>query len=200
MTLNGEPFTVVGVMAAEFEHPGNDYHALAYGEPVDVWTPFPFRDDPANRGSHFVDGIGRLRTGVTAAQAQAELTAVMTQMGREHSGDRGWRVTVTPLQTEIVGGTQRLLWTLLGAVTLVLLIACVNAANLLLARASIRERELAVRAALGARRSRLIRLLLTESILLSTFGALLGGLIAVAGIKTLVALFPPTFPAPAIFM
>jgi predicted permease len=192
--LNGEPYMVVGVMASGFEHPGNEYHALAYGERVDIWTPFPFTDDPANRGSHFLDGIGRLRAGITPTQAQAELTAVMTQMAREHAGDRDWRVTATPLHTEIVGGTQRLLWTLLGAVILVLLIACVNAANLLLARASIRGREFALRAALGARRSRLIQLLLTESILLSTFGAVLGGLIAVVGIKTLVALLPPDFP------
>ena len=192
--LNGEPYTVVGVMAAGFEHPGNEYHPLAYGERVDVWTPFRFDGNPAYRGSHFVDGIGRLRTGVTTAQAQAELTSVMTQISREHQGGQGWRVILTPLHTEIVGGSQRLLWTLLGSVTLVLLIACVNAANLLLARATIRGREFAVRSALGARRSRLVRLLLTESILLSMIGAALGGCIAFAGVKILVALLPPDFP------
>lgn len=194
--LNGEPYTVVGVAARAFEHPGNEYHALAYGERVDIWTPFRFKDNPAERGSHFVDGIARLRDGITPPQAQVELTAVMTQMGREHQGDRGWHVIVTPLHTEIVGGTTRLLWTLLGSVTLVLLIACVNAANLLLARATIRGREFAVRSALGAKRSRLIRLLLTESVLLSTVGAALGACIAVVGVKTLVALLPPDFPRP----
>ncbi|HEX4231962.1 MAG TPA: ABC transporter permease [Bryobacteraceae bacterium] len=194
VVLNGEPYTVAGVMAPGFQHPGNEYQPLAYGKQVDVWTPFRFDGNPAFRGSHFLDGIGRLRMGVSAAQARAELGSVMTQMGREHEGDRGWRVILTPLHTEIVGGTQRLLWTLLGSVIVVLLIACVNAANLLLARASIRGREFAVRSALGARRSRLIRLLLTESILLSIIGAALGVCIAFAGVKILVALLPPDFP------
>ena len=192
--LNGEPYRVVGVMGPQFEHPGNEYHALAYGERVDVWTPFPFRDNPSNRGSHFMDGIGLLRSGVNAAEAQTELTSVMAQMGKEHPGDRGWRVILTPLHSEIVGGKQRLLWTLLGSVIIVLLIACVNAANLLLARATVRGREFAVRAALGAKRSRLIQLLLTESMLLSLVGAILGIGLAIAGVKMLVALLPPDFP------
>jgi predicted permease len=194
IVLNGEPFTVVGVMAAGVAHPGNDYHALAYGETVDAWIPFPFKDNPSNRGSHFIDGIARLKNGVTPDQAQAELNSVMTQMGREHEGDRGWRVVVTPLHREIVGGSQRLLWILLGAVSVVLLIACVNAANLLLARATVRERELALRAAIGGTKSRIIRLLLTESILISLTAAIFGAVIAVAGVRALTALLPPNFP------
>lgn len=192
--LNGEPFTVVGVMGAGMEHPGNDYHALAYGEAVDAWIPFTFKDNAANRGSHFIDGIARLRAGLSPAQAQAEVNALMTQMGREHEGDRGWQVTVTPLHREIVGGSQRLLWILLGAVSAVLLIACVNAANLLLVRATARERELALRAAIGGTKSRIIRLLLTESVLISLGGGILGGAIAVVGVRALVTLVPPGFP------
>ncbi len=192
--LNGEPYAVIGVMPPGLEHPGNDYHEVAYGKPVDVWIPFPFKDDPNNRGTHFVDGIGRLKNGITLNQAEAEINAVMAQLAREHGEDRGWHVTLTPLRREIVGGSQRLLWILLGSVSVVLLIACVNAANLLLARASVREREIALRSALGARRGRLLRQLLTESILISVAGAALGAVLAVAGVKALVSLLPPDFP------
>ncbi|HEX4167255.1 MAG TPA: ABC transporter permease [Bryobacteraceae bacterium] len=192
--LNGEAYTIVGVMPQGLEHPGNDYHAVAYGKPVDVWIPFPFKDDPANRGSHFMDGIGRLKNGVSLGQAKTEINAVMAQLAREHEGDRNWRVNLTPLHREIVGGTRRLLWILLGAVSVVLLIACVNAANLLLARATVREREIALRSALGARRGRLARQLLTESILISLAGAALGAVLAVAGVKVLVSLLPADFP------
>ena len=192
IVLDAVPFTVIGVMPAQFEHPGNEYHAVAYGEAVDVWAPFVF--EGSNRGSHYLDGIGRLKNGATAARAQGELDAIMTQLGRQYEQDRGWKVLVVPLQREIVGRSQRLLWVLLAAVSVVLLIACVNAANLLLARAAIRQREIALRAALGARRSRLVRQMLTESVLISLAGAVLGAVIAVGGVKALVSLLPANFP------
>ena len=197
MLLNGEPYTVVGVLPSGVVHPGNDYQPVAYGETIDVWVPFTFRTAVSERGSHFLNGIGRLKSGVRAARAQAELDGVMAALGKEYEADRGWRVRVTPLHTEIVGGAQRLLWILLGSVTLVLLIACVNAANLLLSRATVRERELALRGALGAARTRLLRQLLTESLLISLLGAALGGVVAVAGVRGLVALVPADFPRAA---
>ncbi len=192
--LNAVPYTVVGVMPPGVQHPGSMYHAVAYGETVDIWTPFTFTD-PNDRGSHFLDGIARLRSGVTAAQAQSEMDAAFVQLAREHpDGDSNWRVLVIPLEKEIVGRSERMLFVLLGAVTLVLLLACVNAANLLLARATARQREIAVRAAVGAGRWRLIRQMLTESVLLAISGAVLGAGLAVAGVRALVALLPADFP------
>ncbi len=195
VALNMQPFTIIGVMPAGTEHPGNEYHAVAYGESVDVWWPFSFAGDPNRRGSHFVEGIGRLRDGVSVDQARAEMNTIMSQLGREHpSNDVGWTVLVIPLYTEIVGGSRPMLLVLLGAVGIVLLIACVNAANLLLARASSRQRELAVRLAMGAPRWRVIRQLLTESLLVSVAGGALGLGLAESGVKALVALLPAGFP------
>jgi len=195
ITLNMQPFTIIGVMPAGTEHPGNEYHAVAYGESVDVWWPFSFAGDPNRRGSHYVEGIARLRDNVTVEQARAELNAIMTQLGREHpNNDVGWTVLVIPLYTEIVGGSRQMLLVLLGAVGMVLLIACANAANLLLARASARQRELAVRLAMGAPRVRVMRQLLTESLLLSFAGGALGLLLALGGVNFLVSLLPADFP------
>ncbi len=195
IVLDAVPYTVVGIMPPGVEHPGNMYHAVAYGDTVDFWTPFDGFGDPNNRGSHFLDSIARLRPGVSARQAQGEMNAAMAQLAREHpDGDAGWSVLVIPLKKEIVGRSERMLWVLLGAVALVLLLACVNAANLLLARASARQREIAVRTAVGALRQRLIRQMLTESVLLAITGAALGTILALAGVRALVNLLPADFP------
>jgi predicted permease len=195
ITLNAEPFTVIGVMPPGTEHPGNEYHAVAYGESVDVWWPFSFEGDSNRRGSHFVEGIARLKDNVSIDQARAEMNAIMAQLGREHpDNDVGWTVLVIPLSTEIVGGNRHMLLVLLGAVGIVLLIACANAANLLLAHACFRQRELAVRIAMGAPRLRVMRQLLTESLLLSVTGGALGLMVAMVGVKALVALLPADFP------
>lgn len=194
IVLSNVPYTVVGVMPPGVEHPGNMYHAVAYGDTVDIWAPFTF-SSPKDRASHFMEGIARLRPGVSLGQAQGEMNAAMAQIRREHAdGDSGWSVRLVPLEKEIVGRSERLLWVLLGAVSLVLLLACVNAANLLLARATVREREMAVRAAVGAARSRLLRQMLTESVLLAIAGAACGAALAVAGVKALVSLMPADFP------
>jgi predicted permease len=194
ITLNAQPFTVVGVMPPGTAHPGNEYQPLAYGEDVDAWWPFAFEGDPSNRGSHYLEGIGRLKRDVSLEQAHAELNALMTQLGREHGGDIGWRVLVVPLDSEIVGASRPLLLVLLGAVGMVLLIACANAANLMLTRAAARQREIAVRVALGAQRSRIVRQLLTESLLIACVGGALGLAMALVGVKVLVSLLPANFP------
>lgn len=194
ITLDMQPYTVIGVMPAGTQHPGNDYHAVPYGEGVDVWRPFEFAGNPDQRGSHFVEGIARLKAGVEPVQANAEMNAMMSQLAREHEADGGWQVLVVPLYREIVGANRSLLLVLLGAVGMVLLIACANAANLLLARAAARQREVAVRLALGAPRRRLIRQLLTESLMVSLLGGGMGAVLAQAGVKALVALLPAGFP------
>jgi predicted permease len=195
VSLDGGLFTVIGVMPSGVLHPGNDRNRLAHGDTVDIWIPFKFSGSPANRSSHYLDGIGRLKQGVTYEQAQSEMQVIAQQIDREHPGfDFNWRVHVTPLEREILGNTGTLLIVLFGAVAFVLMIACLNIANLLLARATSREREIAVRAALGAGHWRVIRQLLTESILLSVVGAAAGAVLAVAGVKILVSLLPAEFP------
>ncbi len=195
ITLNMQPFTVIGVMPPGTEHPGNVYHSVAYGESVDVWWPFSFAGNSNQRGSHFIEGIARLKPGVSVDQARGEMNAIMAQIGREHSANgTGWSVLVVPLYSEVVGNTRRMLLVLLGAVGIVLLIACANAANLLLARASARQREIAVRLALGAPRLRIIRQLITESLIIALTGGVLGLALAFGGVRALVSLLPSDFP------
>jgi predicted permease len=197
IALNAQSYTVVGVMPPTVRHPGNDYHAIADGDTVDLWLPFAYEGNPAHRGSHFMEGIGRLKPGVSPQQANADLSAIIHQLAAEHVTGRDWRVYLVPLYRELVGRTERMLFVLLAAVALLLLIACVNSANLLLARSSARVREIAVRSALGAARSRIIRLLLTESLVIAFAGAALGTLLAVGGVRALVALLPAGFPRAA---
>jgi predicted permease len=194
ITLNAQPFTVVGVMPRGTAHPGNEYQPLAYGEDVDVWRPFSFEGSPSDRSSHFMEVIGRLKQNETLAQASAEMDTLLTQIGKEHGGYGNWKMLVLSLNDEVVGDSRQLLLVLLGAVGMVLLIACANAANLMLTRAAARQREISVRVALGAPRSRVVRQLLTESMLIAGLGGALGLAMAVVGVKLLVSLLPANFP------
>ena len=183
LTLNGEPYTVLGVMPARFEFPEKD---------VELWVPIAFSArQEANRNTHYLEVVARMKPGVTLEQAQTEMTTIgarLQQQYPESNTDLG--VAVTSLREHMVGDIKPALLILLGAVGLVLLIACANVANLLLARAAIRQKEIALRVALGARRWRLLRQFLTESVLLATIGGLLGLAVAYGGLLLLRSFIP----------
>src|SRR5262249_17247291 len=155
-------------------HVGGDYRSTPHGENVDAWWPVALRPQ-ANRGAHFLNAVGRLKPGVSVAQAEADFNVIAERLAQQfpHS-NQGWRIAIQPLREEIAGRARTTLLALFGAIFFVLLIACVNVANLLLARATAREREIAVRASMGAGRWRITRQLLTESLLLAMIGGAAG--------------------------
>jgi putative ABC transport system permease protein len=171
--LDGMPSRVIGVMPASFDFP-------AGGHQTDVWVLFePSPEIASSRGIHFLSVIGRLKPGTTLEQATAQLVTVAARIEKEYPKEQAGRsVIVQPLRETLVGRTRPALLILFGAVGLVLLIACANVANLLLARAAVRQHEVAIRLALGASRARLIRQFLLESLVLSGAGAVLGLLLA----------------------
>ena len=194
LTLNGRVVQIVGVMPRDFEFPGsaNMIPGLQFATRNDVWMPLAMSaDERSNQGSLNLAVIGRLKPGVSIAQAEHELRAIEMTLPL---GTIGYTVNLINLQKQMVGNIQRLLLVILATVAFVLMIACANVANLLLARASARQKEMAIRRALGAGRWRIIRQLLTESVLLSLTGGLVGLLLALWATPLLVSLIPEKVP------
>lgn len=194
--INEEPHTVIGVMPPGFDFPPPIVEEGAIPAPdADLWLPFQMDMAGASRSGHFMTVIGRLRPGLEPAAAAAEMAQISRRLQEEYPDtNAGWDVTIVPLNEQVVGAARPQLLVLLGAVTLVLLIACVNVANLLLARGTVRARELAIRAALGASHGRLLRLSLIESLILGLAGGMLGLLVALGGLGALLGLAPGNVP------
>ena len=186
VTLSGSPHTIVGVMPADFRMPSKS----------ELLIPLAFTaEDAEQRGGHYLTMMGRLAPGVTAEACDQEMKALAARSEKDHpDSNNGWTAKVTPLYEQMVAAVRPALLMLSAAVGFVLLIACANVANLLLARSETRRAELAVRSALGARRGRLVRQLLTESVVLATVGGALGLLMAYWGIDVLRTLRPDGLP------
>jgi putative ABC transport system permease protein len=190
ITLNNRPNTIIGVLPADFgwHIPKGSMTRKA----AEIWSPWAVSNELRLRQGRFASAVARLRPGVTPAQAQREMDLIGARLEKQYPEfNTKWGVNVVPLRTQFTGDIRRPLLILLGAVGFVLLIACANVANLLLARAAARKKEIALRAGLGASRWRIARQLLTESVLLATVGGAFGLLLAWWGTKALIALSPP---------
>ncbi len=186
INLDGDPYVVVGVMGPKMAMPGF----------AQLWTPLGLSDqEAAVRGEHNLRSIARLKPGVTIAQAQAEMNTISQRLEKAYpEDDKGWGAVVNSLREETVGSVRPALLMMLGAVAFVLLIACANVANLILARTFARRKEIAIRSAVGASRSRVIQQLLSESLVLSLCGGALGLLAARFGIELLLKFFADKLP------
>lgn len=186
--LSGESFTVVGVMPESFRLPDQKDREL--------WTPLALNDSEKElHHAHYVDAIGRLKNGASIDRARAELNAIATRLAEQYPvANSGWTVKVTPLLDFVIGDVKTILWVLFSAVGLILLIACANVMNLLLAKAVTRQREIAIRVAVGAGRMRIVRQLVTESALMALIGGLIAWPLATWGLKALLALAPQDLP------
>ena len=181
--VDGELYTVVGVAPASFAEVWRH----------DIWIPLGLVADPTNRGTNYLLTLGRLRPGVTIDGARRQMAELAAQMSRDHPQD-DYTFTVRDVHDVVTEGATRGLWVLLGATVLLLLISCTNVANLLLARSIARERDLAVRASLGAGRRQLVSQVLGETVALGVVGSVAGAALAWALLRTFVAMAPPNFP------
>ncbi|MEP6820303.1 MAG: ABC transporter permease [bacterium] len=190
ITLNNQQYTIIGVLPADvgwYVQKGS-----MISKAPEIWSPWQVSNELRQRKGRFARAVGRLKPGVTLAQAQNEMNVIGTRLEQQYPDfNTQWGVNVVPLRTQFTGEIRKPLLILLGAVGFVLLIACANVANLLLARAASRKKEIAVRAGLGASRWRIARQLLTESLLLSLIGGACGLLLAWWGTKALIAMSPP---------
>ena len=185
LMVNGEPLQIVGVMPSEFQFP-------LRGEKSELWRPIVFSDaELKERGRRNIQVIGRLKGSVSLEQARSELDTIARELQRAYPDtNTGWKTRLITLQDQVTAPAKQGSLMLLGAVAFVLLISCANAANLLLARATTRQKELAIRVAMGARRSRLVRQLLTESLVLSLVSGAVGLLLAWWSVKVLISGIP----------
>src|SRR6185437_3353119 len=170
----------IGVLPESFDFAS----VFAPGTHFDLYEPFPLSPE-TNRWGNTMAMIGRLKPGVTAAQAQAETQTIAAQLSREHPERNSFEGFVTPLAEHVSGRMRLAVWVLAGAVGVVMLIVCANLSNLLLARTAARQKEIAIRTALGAGRARLLAQMLTEGVVLSFSGGVLGLLLAIVGTRAL---------------
>src|SRR5262245_46964048 len=188
--LNAIEYTVIGVTPPDFKwHVRKNSQT---GQAAELWTPWAISSGFKQLRGRFICAVARLKPGVTLSQARAEMGMIANRLAEQHKQfNNGYGINLVPLREQFAGEIRRALLVLMGAVGFVLLIACANVANLLLARAAARRKEIAVRAAMGANRGRIVRQLLTESVLLATMGAVAGLLLAWSGASALVKLSPP---------
>jgi putative ABC transport system permease protein len=187
--IEGQPCRVIGVMPRGFQL--FIKRGSFTSEQAEIWTPIPFTEKSRVPRGRYLTAVARLKPGVTIGQAQLQMDSIAVALEKQWPDfDKGWGVKLIPLKDQLVGNLRQPLLILLGAVAFVLLMGCTNVANLLLGRAAGRQREIAVRVALGADRKRVIRQLLTESLLLSALGGIAGLLLAIWGTKALLALGP----------
>ena len=200
LKLNDQDYTVIGVMPAGFQFP---HASLPFAQPAEVWIPLAYSSEQVaqRQGPYYLNVLAHLKPGVTLSQTRTQMNTLGQMFEKEYRGyrgpngeDGGWRITIAPLQEEAVGNSRTALLILFGAVGLVLLIACANVANLMLVRAAAQQKEVAIRAALGASRWRIARQWVIESLLLALLGSGLGLLLARWSIDLLIKLGPVGLP------
>ena len=190
LTLNEQSYTIIGVAPPRFALTKEVLPTVDGIQKADVFLPLPVSDaDRAKRGGEDYNILARLKPGITAAQAQADVDSITAEMMRQYPANyppgSGFQISVVPLLEQVVGDVRLALYILAGAVAFVVMIACANVANLLLSRGAARQKEMGIRAAVGASRIRLMRQLLTESVLLAAMGGLVGLTLALVGVKVL---------------